>query len=316
MSKRKLFLQLQKLTTEGINKNTYAIDTMDVISILRQINSEDHKVADAVKNEIPHIAKAVNIVVESFKNGGRLIYVGAGTSGRLGILDAAECPPTFGTKPAMIRGIIAGGKSAVFRAKEGAEDNKKNAKLCIKNLKIGKRDVVCGIAASLRTPFVISALREAKNCGASTMIITTNPRNVIKKREFAGINQYFDVTICSVVGPEVIMGSTRLKSATAQKMILNMITTTAMIRIGKVYENFMVDLRMNSRKLEERAKRVLMIVTGLNYISASSALRKAGGHVKTAIVMVKTGVSLTEARRRLKSAGGFVKKAIETQQYV
>jgi len=314
MKKKRLFLQLQKLTTERRNKNTLAIDTMEIREILHCINREDQKVAIAVRKEIPHIEKAADLVIGALRAGGRLIYVGAGTSGRLGILDAAECPPTYGTKPAMIRGIIAGGKSAVFRSKEGAEDNKGEARRSMKKLKIGEKDVVCGIAASLRTPFVGAALQEAKRRDASTILITTNPRTIMKRREYNSIREYCDVAICPAVGPEVIMGSTRMKSGTAQKMILNMITTTAMIRIGKVYQNLMVDLRMNSRKLEERAKKVLMIVTGLDYHSASKTLRKAGGHIKTAVVMVKAGVSRNEARLRLKRAGGFVKKAIEGVQ--
>lgn len=286
------------------------IDLMKTIDILRLINQEDHKVAEAVKKEIHHIEKAVDLVVKSLKCGGRLIYVGAGTSGRLGILDAVECPPTFGTNPSMIRGIIAGGKSAMFRAKEGAEDDEKDARERIKKIKLKKIDIVCGIAASLRTPFVISALRESKKAGASIILITTNPRKIVNKKQFSFFKKLCDVLICPDVGPEIIMGSTRMKSGTAQKMILNMITTTAMIRMGKVYENLMVDLRMNSRKLEERAKKILMIITGINYNSASLFLRKAGGNVKTAIVMAKLGISKNEAEQRLKITDGFVKKAI------
>jgi N-acetylmuramic acid 6-phosphate etherase len=311
MKKKRLFKELQKLITEKRNRNTYSIDTMEIREILLCINREDQKVAAIVRKEIPHIEKAVNLVVDALSTGGRLIYVGAGTSGRLGILDAAECPPTFGTNPAMIRGIIAGGKPAVFRSREGAEDNEGEAQRTIKKLKIGENDVVCGIAASLRTPFVGAALQEAKKRGASTILITTNPRTVINRREFSRIRRSSDVAICPSVGPEVIMGSTRMKSGTAQKMILNMITTTAMIRLGKVFQNLMVDLRMNSKKLEERAKKVLMNVTGLDYNSASKSLRRADGHVKTAVVMVKAGLSRNEATRRLKRAGGFVKKAIE-----
>jgi N-acetylmuramic acid 6-phosphate etherase len=311
MKKRQLFKELQKLTTEQRNKNTLKIDEMNTREILNCINKEDQKVAATVRKEIPHIEKAVNLVVHALQAGGRLIYVGAGTSGRLGILDAAECPPTFGTDPAIIRGIIAGGKSALFRSKEGAEDDETEARKTIRKLKICSQDVVCGIAASMRTPFVGAALREAKKGGASTILLTTNPRAIINRSEFSRIRKYCDVTICPSVGPEVIMGSTRMKSGTAQKMILNMITTTSMIRIGKVYQNLMVDLRMNSRKLEERAKRVLMMVTGVDYDTAVKALLKADGHVKTAVVMVKARVSKYEARNRLKKVEGFVKKAIK-----
>jgi N-acetylmuramic acid 6-phosphate etherase len=310
MKKRKLFDQLRTLTTEKRNKNTLSIDEMGTIEILQTINREDQKVAVAVRKEIPHVEKAVNLVVHTLLSGGRLIYVGAGTSGRLGILDAAECPPTFGTSPNLIQGIIAGGKPAVFRSQEGAEDNEADARRNIRKLKVGDKDTVCGIAASLRTPFVQAALREAKIRGASTILVTTNPRTVLNRGEFSRIRKYCDVAICPSVGPEVIMGSTRMKSGSAQKMILNMITTTSMIRIGKVYQNLMVDLRMNSKKLEERAKRVLMTVTGLDYESASKTIREAGGHVKTAIVMVKSRLSRYEAKHRLKKADGFVKKAI------
>jgi N-acetylmuramic acid 6-phosphate etherase len=311
MRKKQLFKELQKLTTERQNKATFKIDEMDTRDILYLINNEDTKVAAAVRKEIPHIEKGVELVVRALQKGGRLIYIGAGTSGRLGILDAAECPPTFGTNPLMIRGIIAGGKSAVFRSKEGAEDNERESRKTIKKIRVGKNDVICGIAASMRTPFVGAALQEAKNSGASTILVTTNPRVVVNRSEFTRIRKYCDVTICPSVGPEVIMGSTRMKSGTAQKMILNMITTTAMIRIGKVYQNLMVDLRMNSKKLEERAKRVLMIVTGVNYDTASKTLRKAGGHVKTAIVMLMARVSKYQAKERLKKNRGFVKKAIK-----
>ena len=310
MKKKKLFDQLRKLTTEKRNKNTMSIDEMGTMEILQTINREDQKVPIAVRKELPHIEKAVNLVVHSLLSGGRLIYVGAGTSGRLGILDAAECPPTFGNSPNLIQGIIAGGKPAVFRSQEGAEDNEADARRNIRKLKVGDKDTVCGIAASLRTPFVQAALREAKIRGASTILITTNPRAVLNRGEFSRIRKYCDVTICPSVGPEVIMGSTRMKSGSAQKMILNMITTTSMIKIGKVYQNLMVDLRMNSKKLEERAKRVLMTVTGLDYESATKTIREAGGHVKTAIVMVKSRLSRYEAKHRLKKADGFVKKAI------
>lgn len=311
MNKRELFKQLQQLTTEKRNKNSMNIDLMKTADILRLINREDHKIPDAVKKEIPHIEKAVELVVNALKKGGRLIYIGAGTSGRLGVLDAVECPPTFGTDPSIIRGIIAGGKTAMFRAKEGSEDDENDAKKRIKNIRLKEKDVVCGIAASLRTPFVISALRESKKQGASTIMITTNPRKIIKEKNFSYLRKLCDVLICPEVGPEIIMGSTRMKSGTAQKMILNMITTTAMIKMGKVYENLMVDLRMNSKKLEERAKRILMIVTGVNYKSASLFLRRAGGNVKTAIVMAKLGISKNEAEHRLKISDGFVKKAIK-----
>ena len=309
--KRNLFKQLKLLSTEQRNIKTLKIDTYSIRKILETINEEDQKVPLVVRKEIPYIKKAVDLVVESFKKGGRLIYVGAGTSGRLGILDAAECPPTYGTDPNMIIGIIAGGKKAVFRSQEGAEDEIEEGLRAIKSLRLRRVDVVCGIAASIRTPYVAAALEEAKRKGAKTIFITTNPRSLLNKKDFKGLRNNIDVAICPDVGPEVIMGSTRMKSGTAQKLVLNMITTTAMICLGKVYENMMVDLKMNSRKLEERAKRIIMIATGVSYDAASKTLRKANGHVKTAIVMIKARATVKQARARLEKANGFVRKAIE-----
>lgn len=297
-----LFNELQTLTTEQRNRRSMNIDAKSVGDILRIINAEDKKVAAVVAREIPYIAKAVTLVVDALRKGGRLIYVGAGTSGRLGILDAAECPPTYGTDPRMIRGVIAGGKRAVFRSIEGAEDRAEEGRQVIDKQHVTEKDVVCGIAASRRTPFVVAAIERGRERGAKTIFVTTNPR-----RNF---HLKVDVAICPEVGAEVIMGSTRMKSGTAQKLVLNMITTTAMIRLGKVYENMMIDLQMKSRKLEERAKRVLMIVTGVTYKEAEKVLKQAGGHVKTAIVMIKAGVTAPEARKRLKQADGFVRTAI------
>jgi N-acetylmuramic acid 6-phosphate etherase len=310
-----LFNQLGLLTTERRNERTFGIDSLSVEQILRRINREDRQVARAVHGEIRHIARAVMLVVRAFKHGGRLIYVGAGTSGRLGILDAAECPPTYGTDPLMIHGIIAGGCKAVFRSQEGSEDKSKAGVRDIRRLEVRRSDVVCGIAASVRTPYVTGALVEAKRRGAKTILVTTNPRRILRSAEFSAIRKSVDVLICADVGPEVIMGSTRMKAGTAQKMILNMITTTAMIRLGKVYENMMVDLKMNSRKLEERAKRVLMIAAGIDYNTAAHFLRAADGHVKTALVMAKANVAASEARARLRKADGFVRAAINEKKH-
>ena len=306
-----LFDQLRKLTTEKPNSRTRDIDQEGITRILRTIAREDAMVHSAVRREISHISRAVELVVRSLKTGGRLIYVGAGTSGRLGILDAAECPPTFGTPPGLIQGVIAGGKSAVFRSKEGSEDMQAGGESDIRRRKIGRKDIVCGIAASMRTPYVIGALREAKRLGASTILITTNPRSMLSKPEFSGLRKSVDVAICPVVGPEVIMGSTRMKAGTAQKLVLNMITTASMVRLGKVYGNLMIDLKLNSRKLEERAKRVLMMAARVDYATAAATLREAGGHVKTAIVMLKLNVPARKARAQLKKAGGFVRAAIQ-----
>jgi len=211
--------------------------------------------------------------------------------------------------------MIAGGERAMFRAQEGAEDREENGAKDIEDKRVGKKDVVCGIAASLRTPYVIGAVKKAKQAGAKTIYITTNPRSKFASEEFKELAKVVDVPICPEVGPEVVMGSTRMKSGTAQKLILNMITTTAMIRLGKVYENMMIDLQMTNQKLRERAKRVVMTVTGVSYEKATEYLEKAGGHVKTAIVMIKAGVDKAEAAERLKRADGFVRAAIEGRSY-
>ena len=311
METKLLFNQLLHLTTEQGNAASRSIDSLPVTNILKIINREDQKVAEAVKKEIPYIARAVAIVVRSLQEGGRLFYVGAGTSGRLGVLDAAECPPTYGTDPHMIQALIAGGKKAVFQSQEGAEDHAKEGAHIIRQNKIGKNDVVCGIAASMRTPYVAAALREAKRNGAKTIFITTNPRILLRKKEFRHLSTNIDIAICAVVGPEVITGSTRMKAGTAQKLILNMLTTASMIQLGKVYKNMMVDLKLNSRKLEERAKRILMATTNADYKTATDYLRRADGHVKTALVMIKKKVSVSEAKMRLAKTDGFVRKALE-----
>lgn len=310
-----LFEQLKTIATEQRNPASMDIDARSIAEIIQVINDEDKKVAVAVETQAEHISKAIELVVKAFKAGGRLLYVGAGTSGRLGVLDAVECPPTYGTDPELIQGIIAGGKEAMFKAQEGAEDKEENGAAEIDRLNIGPKDVVCGIAASLRTPFVIGAVKQAKKRGARTLYVTTNPRETLYSQQFAELAQAVDVAICPVVGPEVIMGSTRMKSGTAQKLVLNIITTTAMVRLGKVYENMMIDLQMTNLKLRERAKRVVMTITGISYDSAAEFLEKADGHVKTALVMIKAGVSKEEAQRRLTDADGFVRAAIEGKHY-
>ena len=312
MSKEKtLFNQLQYLITEQRNSASMNIDSRSIIEILILINNEDKKVAFAVESQIQYIAKAVELVIEAFRNDGRFIYIGAGTSGRLGVLDAVECPPTFGTDPEMIQGLIAGGKRAMFRAQEGAEDLEENGASDIDNKNVGENDVICGITASLRTPYVIGAIKRAKQLGACTLYVTTNPRSSFYLPEFSNLASAVDVAICPEVGPEIIMGSTRMKSGTAQKLVLNMITTAAMIRLGKVYENMMIDLQMTNLKLHERAKRIIMIITGVSYDEATNSLTKSNFHVKTALVMIKAGVSQEEARRRLVKSNGFVRVAIE-----
>jgi len=296
-------MELQNLTTEMRNPATTEIDSQGTVGILRSINSEDKKVAFAVEKEIDHIATAVDIVVDAMKLGGRLFYVGAGTSGRIGVQDAAECPPTFGTSPDSIRGLIAGGKAAVFMAQEGAEDREEGGANDLVAAGVESRDVICGIAASSRTPYVVGAIKKARELGAKTIFVTTNPR--------LDFSPDVNVVICPDVGPEVIMGSTRMKSGTAQKMVLNMITTAVMIRLGKVYENMMVDLQMTNKKLEERSKRIVMTITGVDYRMAGKTLKKANGHVKTAVVMILAKVEMKEALGMLESAGGFVRRAIK-----
>jgi N-acetylmuramic acid 6-phosphate etherase len=299
-----LFAELSKLTTEQRNPHSMDIDARSTEEILKIINDEDKTVPYAVEKELLYIAQAVELIVKALKSGGRLLYFGAGTSGRLGVVDASECPPTFGTPYGMIEGYIAGGKEAMFRAQEGAEDYEENGAKDILQAQVTSKDVVCGIAASRRTPYVIGAVKKAKELGATTLYITCNPRENFNIKEV-------DVAICPYIGPEVIMGSTRMKSGTAQKLVLNMLTTTAMIRMGKVYENMMIDLQMTNKKLVERSKRIVMTITGVNYDDASNYLQQASGHVKTTLVMIKAGVNAEEARERLIKADGFVRRAIE-----
>jgi N-acetylmuramic acid 6-phosphate etherase len=297
-----LYQELSELLTEQVNPNTNHIDECPPLEIARLINEEDKKVAHAVEQELPQIARAIELVANAFKSGGRLIYIGAGTSGRLGILDASECPPTFGVKPSQVQGIIAGGKKAMFRSVEGAEDNPQAAKEALKKIKLTQRDVLCGISASKRTPFVVSALKYARNIGAKTIFLTSNPN----------VSEKVDVLIRTLVGAEVIMGSTRMKAGTSHKMVLNMISTGAMILCGKTYGNLMIDLQQTNQKLIERTKRIFILATGDDYKTAETFLKKAGGKLKTAIVMRLAGVSKKEAEARLKQAHGFVKRAIAT----
>ena len=299
----RIFSELERLATEQRNPRSMRIDLAPVEEILRIINEEDHLVAPAVQREIPYIVQAVEIIVDGLEQGGRLFYAGAGTSGRLGIVDASECPPTFGTNPEMVQGLIAGGRAAVFRSQEGAEDLESNGVQALTEAGVTPPDVVCGIAASRRTPFVVGAVRHARSIGCKTLFVTCNPRS--------RFDLDVDVAICPEVGPEVVMGSTRMKSGTAQKLVLNMLTTASMIRLGKVYENMMVDLRMSNRKLVERSRRIVMTITGVSYAEASELLDRAGGHVKTALVMNLAGASKEEAAARLEKAGGFVRPAIE-----
>jgi N-acetylmuramic acid 6-phosphate etherase len=302
MKEKELFQELSTLVTEQRNPSSIDIDIMNTEEIVRLINKEDKTVATVVENEIPYIVEAIEIITKAFKNGGRLIYAGAGTSGRMGVLDAAECPPTFGVNPDMVQGIIAGGYGALRTAVEGAEDFEDNGKNAISEMKVNSEDVVCGIAASRRTPFVHGVLKEARRQGAKTVIIVCNPRK--------DVNIDVDVAICPVVGPEVIMGSTRMKSATAQKLILNILTTTSMIKLGKVYENMMIDLQQNNLKLAERSKKIIMMATQISYSEAANYLNDARGHVKSAILMALTGLSLEKTKQLLAKHDGFIKMAL------
>ncbi len=306
MPENDLFREITSLQTEQKNPASENIDTATTEEILRIINNEDKTVPEAVSKEIPNIAVAVDKISERFRRGGRLIYVGAGTSGRLGIVDASECPPTFGTAPEMVQGIIAGGKEAVFRAQEGAEDLPENGAKAISDMNITQDDTVCGLAASGRTPFVKGALAEAEKKGAYTILVTTVPK---EKALELGIKAH--TYICPEVGPEVVTGSTRMKSGTAQKLVLNMLTTASMVKLGKTLGNVMVDLQMTNAKLKERSKKIIMMTTGISYDEAESYLDQAKGHVKTALVMILAGVDYNKALDSLNNSGGFVKKAIK-----
>ena len=298
----RLFDQLQTLTTEKRNPRTMQIDTAPLAEVIEMLHAEDRIAVAAVEPELPYVVQAVEVVEHAFRNGGRLFYAGAGTSGRLGVLDAAECPPTFGTPPELVQGLIAGGREAMFQAQEGAEDHESNGADAINEAGITERDVVCGIAASRRTPYVIGAVARAREIGARTLFVTCNPRSQFEID--------VDVAVCPDVGPEPIMGSTRMKSGTATKLVLNMISTATMVRLGKVYENMMVDLQMTNLKLVERSKKIVMTATGVDYDTAADTLDAAGGHVKTALVMLLADVNAEAARQRIEAGGGFVRHAI------
>ncbi|MEX0610147.1 MAG: N-acetylmuramic acid 6-phosphate etherase [Balneolaceae bacterium] len=299
---KKLFTKLEKLDTERRNPNTMEVDLADSKEIARLINLEDQKVAVQVEKKLDVISDVIEMVSDAFSLGGRLLYFGAGTSGRLGVLDAAECPPTFGVPPEQVQGFIAGGKDAMYAAKEGAEDSEETGAQAVDEANIAAPDVVCGLAASGRTPYVHGALKEATRRNCKTILVTTVPANQID----IDVDYLIDVP----VGPEVVMGSTRMKSGTAQKLVLNMITTGAMIRQGKVYENVMVDLMLSNKKLVERAKRVIMIFSGVDYEQAEILLKEAGGHVKTALLMALGNLNVQQSKELLKKHHGFVRRAL------
>lgn len=294
--------KLSELTTELRNSRTKQIDTADTMDILQAINEEDQQVAIAVQKVLSEVKVAVEFAYASLQQGGRLIYLGAGTSGRLGVLDAVECPPTFSTSPEMVVGLIAGGEKAFIKAVEGAEDKPELGVEDLKKIHLTARDTVIGIAASGRTPYVIGALQYARSIGAKTVALSCN--------EHAAISQVADRAIEVIVGPEVLTGSTRMKAGTAHKMVLNMISTAAMIRLGKVYENLMVDVNISNHKLKERAIHMITVITGVSYETARQALEQANHEVKTSIVMIKTNSSYEEAKQLLVEANGYVRSAI------
>lgn len=294
---------LENLSTEHRNEKTMNLDEMNIKEVLQSMNEEDRTVALAVEKEIEHIEKVVRVVIQSFEEEGRLIYIGAGTSGRLGILDAVECPPTFGTDDKMVQGFIAGGLKAFTKAVEGAEDREELAEEDLKSIGLNEKDTVIGIAASGRTPYVIGGLKYANSVGASTASISCNKN--------AEISKYAKLNVEVETGAEILTGSTRLKAGTAQKLVLNMISTASMIGVGKVYKNLMVDVQSTNEKLVERSKRIIVEATGVSYEVAAEHYEKAERNVKAAIVMVLLlQCEYGEALEKLKEAKGFVKKAL------
>ncbi|BBI36482.1 N-acetylmuramic acid 6-phosphate etherase [Cohnella abietis] len=293
---------LEHLVTEQRNERTLDLSELSIKEIIEIMNDEDGKVAGAVRQALPVIELVTAEIVKALEQGGRLIYIGAGTSGRLGVLDASECPPTFGVDYETVIALIAGGEGAFITAVEGAEDDEHQAAIDLQNKQLTEKDILIGLAASGRTPYVKGALQYAKQLGVVTAAVTCNRNSIL--------SEYADLAIEVEVGPEVLTGSTRLKAATAQKMVLNMLTTAAMIKRGKVYQNLMIDLNVSNYKLRERAHSILMQATGTTAEEAEIKLVEAGNHVKTAIVMIEAGVSQSEASRYLEETNGFVTKAI------
>lgn len=303
MQHHDLLNDLARLASEGRNPDTLDIDLKSTLDIVTTINAQDQRVPEAVARVLPEIAAAVDLIVAALRRGGRLVYLGAGTSGRLGVLDASECPPTFSVPAGMVVGLIAGGEAAMFRAQEGAEDDAARGEQDLRDIDLSDKDVVVGIAASGRTPYVLGGLRYARALGAGTVALACNPGSLIG-REAA-------IAIEPEVGPEVITGSTRLKSGTAQKLVLNMLSTASMIRLGKVYQNLMVDLNASNKKLEARAIRIVMQATGTDEGTAARALDDADREVKLAILMLLSGLGKAEARARLQRGQGVLRRALE-----
>lgn len=297
---------IETLVTEQVNENTKQLDQLNTVQILELINSEDQQVPHVIRQLIPEIAAAVDLIVGGLQNGGRLLYIGAGTSGRIGILDASECPPTFGTDPALIKGIIAGGTAAIQDAIEGAEDNEELGRADVVQHHVSSVDTLVGIAASGRTPYVIGAMKQAKAAGATVISICNNHNTPM--------SDHADVSIEAVVGPEAVMGSTRMKAGTAQKLILNMLSTTTMIRLGKVYDNLMVDVQATNHKLLIRAKKIIQLATNAPEETVDKAFLESDGHAKTAIIMILAKVDAQQAKQLLDESSGYVRKAIEMME--
>lgn len=301
-------LDLTALTTERRNPHTMNLDEMSPLEIAQTMNQEDEQAVLAVRKVLPEIATAITWATESLKAGGRIIYIGAGTSGRLGVLDAVECPPTFGVSPDTVVGIIAGGERAFTIAQEGVEDSPTLCEEDLKKKNLSSKDIVIGLAASGRTPYVIYGLQYARSIGCKTVAIACNLHSQVGKAA--------DLAIEPVPGPEVLTGSTRLKAGTVQKLILNMISTGSMVGIGKVYQNLMVDVQQTNEKLKVRAQNIVMDITDCTRETAAESLEAAGGHVKTAIVMILNGCTSEEAAEQLQKAGGHIRQAIQSKALV
>lgn len=291
--------------TEQRNYASRNLDHMSALQIVRLMNNEDRKVAPAITHELPSIARAVDGIVSRMRQGGRLIYVGAGTSGRLGLLDASECPPTFGTPPKFVRALIAGGRKAITQSVEGAEDNERKAKRELENIHLTRNDAVVGLAASGTTRYVLAAIARAKKRGALTIGVTANRHSPLAKA--------VHIAIAPNVGPEVLTGSTRLKAGTAQKMVLNMLSTASMVRLGHAYENWMIDLTQTNQKLRDRANRILRDASGKDVSAVEHALRQSEHNLRVALVMLKRGISAQNARKALERSGGDLRRALGEQ---
>jgi N-acetylmuramic acid 6-phosphate etherase len=293
----------ERRNTEQRNAASRNLDRMTALEIVRLMNREDRGVAAAVGREIPAITRAVDAIVSGIRKGGRLIYLGAGSSGRMGVLDAAECPPTFGISPKVVQALIAGGRRAITRAVEGAEDSERNGERDLRAKKLTRNDVVVGIAASGTTPYVLGALRFARRRGATTVAVTSNLR--------VAVGRLAKIVIAPEVGPEVLTGSTRLKAGTSQKMVLNMLSTAVMARLGHVYENLMIEMMLTNEKLAGRALRILAEASGRSVSAAGDALQAAGHDMRVALVMLKRKIGPAEARKKLKAVGGDLRKAMQ-----